>query len=87
MTKRDIEELTDWQIDNLYFKPAVERSNQMRRDAGLPPASTPVEVEEPTPGEPTKRTESEYVRNARAVFGGTEAHWRNEWKRQHPGEK
>lgn len=32
MTPSEIDELTDWQIENLYAKPAAERAEEIRKD-------------------------------------------------------
>ncbi len=43
-----IRRLTDWQIEELYLKPAVRKSEAMERDRkGLPPAAPPEEEAKP----------------------------------------
>ena len=41
-TPEQIGKLTDWQIENLYAKPAAERAEEMQRDMPTNPQSAPV---------------------------------------------
>lgn len=75
MTVDQICRLTDWQIEHLYLNPAKERAEEMRRQAGLPSEGR-VKTD--------SGTEDNYVRKAKFLFGGSEDHWRAQWKKQHP---
>ena len=46
-TPEQVERLTDWQIENLYAKPAVERAERMARDVGEPTAAAATSAERP----------------------------------------
>jgi hypothetical protein len=65
--------LTDWQVSELYFKPAIRRA----RDAQKKRRIGRVDAPDPKEGIPISR--EAYVRNGLRMFGGTADHWGKKW--------
>jgi hypothetical protein len=70
----DIGRLTDWQIEKLIFEPALKKAKDMDPNAIQEPVAPPEDTW-------TMPTEDEYVKGAIRFAGGTEEHWRAEYRK------
>lgn len=84
-TPAQIAELTDWQIVELYVKPAEERAEEVRRErdgVGRGEFGRPILANPPDPPTPILPDRSEYVAFCVSELGWTRAHAEAEWDRQ-----
>ncbi len=73
----DIERLTDWQIEKLIIEPAVKKSQEANPNGPLkmPSERDLAGTDRPLP------TEDEFVAMSMSNFGGTDAGWRDSYRK------